>query len=238
MKKLLLSSLLAAAGCVSASAAGSYTSINSADATHANGSATAYGIALQLNGTRLTTSSEDDASAEFGTTAITLQSLTLSGVRNTTSTDNMGLALTDSDGVVLYTASLTAVEKYQGSTNNCTWTFDEANDLSTSDSLYFFFYDTSLDSQPVAGETLSNDLKLSVSLGYLARYPETTSSPSLGYLRSKSISSQSTSLIAPIITVNSMEYIAPGEPGNIPEPTSTTLSLLAIAGLAARRRRQ
>lgn len=219
----------------------SNTSITSASNYWGNG------VALVLDpdaaNSRLTTTVSPDGAAMGDFDTVGLSSITIN-IRDLQNSAGIKLALTNSSGMIL-TLSDNAVT----STGDQTWTFSNTT-VSTTDTLYFVY--TALENEnAVVGYTLTtggdgkvtkdevtgditnvSDL-IMCGAASLANYGanNTAGVQTLAFLGTNNSRNFSLNNVqyAPYVTVVTT--------ATIPEPTTATLSLLALAGLAARRRR-
>lgn len=206
------------------------------------------GVALVLNpdaaNSRLTTTVSPDGAAMEDFDTVGLSSITIN-IRSLQNSAGIKLALTNSSGVIL-TLSDNAVT----STGNQTWTFSNTT-VSTTDTLYFVY--TALENEDaVVGYTLTtggdgkvtkdevtggvtnvSDL-IMCGASSLADYGDgnTAGVSTLAFLGSNN------SRDFTLNDVRYAPYVTVVTTATIPEPSTATLSLLALAGLAVRRRRK
>lgn len=242
MKKTIIS-LLALAGVSMAEDSVNFTLSNTGDEYTKVSNLWHNGSAVILGeNSRLTeTSTNDYSMSDYETVA--LVSIT-TGIRDTRGTTGVVLTLTDGNGVVQATST-----NYATASGLYTWNFTDVN-VSTSETLYFVF--TAIENENVkVGNTLSanssDDGEWTASLKsdlltccsgkkQVVDYKDATGVDSLFVLGSNTKtgfellpgSNGSTNpRYTPVVSIVT---------ASIPEPTTATLSLLALAGLAARRR--
>lgn len=208
---------------VGVASAAEYTTTNSTSDTVEN--AYYVGITLNLSGARLTTT------PAFTDTTVELVSLATyireAKKENGSLASSFTLALTDVAGVVkaLSSNAITATG-YQ------TWSFENTT-ISTNEQLYFLFVDTDTENLAIGYTVTSGDL---VRCGgtTLSNYADTNNAMSCTFLGSNyswAWNASTSTTYAPLVSVVTRDMLS------VPEPATATLSLLALAGLAARRRR-
>ncbi|MGN0869054.1 MAG: PEP-CTERM sorting domain-containing protein [Akkermansia sp.] len=207
------------------SSATEYTTVNSSDTEKTK----LYynGITLNLSGTRLTTSPAfTDTTVELVTFTTEIRSVT-ENKSDGNQAQGIKLALTTSAGLVqaVSTNTITAVS-YQ------TWNFENTF-ISTNEQLYFMFVDagnTSIET----GYTLQTSDLVRAGGYYVRQYADTSDYQSLTYL-GNNVSfgyNMNEGVYTPTVSIVTRDI------PSVPEPATATLSLLALAGLAARRRRK
>ncbi|MCQ2365504.1 MAG: hypothetical protein MJ051_08150 [Akkermansia sp.] len=218
MKKTMIA-ILALCGMAMADTT-EYTSKNSTTSTTNN----AYynGITLNLSGSRITT----DPAFAPGEAEVELISVA-TYIRQLDGKTGITLALTDASGTVLALS-----DNVVTSTGLRTWAFSNTT-IPTTENIYFVFANP--DSANTAiGATLTGSVTDMVRAGgtTLANYGNTDNAITCTYLGDNSSYSMTpaTQNYAPKVTLHTMSIAAP-------EPATATLSLLALAGLASRRRR-
>lgn len=203
------------------------------------------GVALVLDpdaaNSRLTTTVSPDGASMGDFDTVGLSSITIN-IRDLQGSAGIKLALTNSSGTILTLSdnAVTAIGKQ-------TWTFSNTT-VSTTDTLYFVY--TAIENENAeVGYTLTTggDGKVTIDeqtqevtaisdlimcgAASLADYGSTDGVPTLAFLGTNGSRSFDLNDVryAPYVTVVTT--------ATIPEPATATLSLLALAGLAARRRR-
>ncbi len=255
MKKLFLTSALAAMLTVAQAAVTTYETTNT-PTTEESRAKTLVGFTLQLMpaaDSRLTTT-QVGTEEMLPTMTVRLDQIDIS----ITSLSNLkasgvGMALTDATGKILQLAGVWDSETQTAKTNlvketgSVTWSF-AGTEVATTEQLYFAFY-SGTDTSIAVGSQITKTTRIGLdavnygsdtdesniyTLASLTKY----SSPSKQFTVDTNANSAH---LAPLITIRTSYGTPDGEGGgtdNVPEPTSATLSLLALAGLAARRRRK
>lgn len=228
-KTILLASFMTAAiaGAADTEQTLTFTTVNSTSNTVTN--AWHNGITLNLNpeleNSRLSTSTETPGYTLSGFSTVELLSIT-TNIRSIQSQSGIVLALTDSAGKVLSLSTniVTGI-------GDQTWTFSNTS-ISTTEQLYFVFT-SSTNENVVSGYTLTTNDMVMCGSSIMSNYSNTTGVSSLSYLGSNTEHSMTpgSANFAPRVTLVTQTQL-------VPEPATATLSLLALAGLAARRRRK
>ncbi|MGN0869413.1 MAG: PEP-CTERM sorting domain-containing protein, partial [Akkermansia sp.] len=219
LMKISLTVLMALVGVASAA---EYTTTNSTSNTANN--AYYVGITLNLSGARLTTT------PAFTDTTVELVSLATyirSNGKKSGQASSFTLALTDVAGVVkaLSSNAITATG-YQ------TWSFENTT-ISTNEQLYFLFVDTDTENLAI-GYTVTSDDLVKCGGTTLSNYADINDAMSCTFLGDNygwAWNASTSKTFAPLVSVVTRDMLS------VPEPATATLSLLALAGLAARRRR-
>ncbi|MBQ8478952.1 MAG: PEP-CTERM sorting domain-containing protein [Akkermansia sp.] len=221
MKKTLIT-LLATAACVMG--ADEWT-LSTTDAYSGNQGGSYTGVAFTLSAT-----DTQRFTVEGGTLdeLATLCSITITE-RGGYDWEDRVLYITDANNVYLGASS--TFTKQEGS-NDAVFTFDDSITLNTANTYYAYFWkpsDKAYESW-VAGETVIGSGKYySVHCAAVGGSYTGANASNWGLMNGqKSLASTG---FAPVMTIEVSSL-------SVPEPTTATLSLLALAGLAARRRRR
>ena len=195
-----------------------------------------------LTSSRVNTTSSDSAVSFADSTQVALDSVTLTirdmrliPTSDTVQVSSISLALTDAQGMVMALSdnNATAVETF-------TWNFSNTV-VSTREKLYFVFVNNDTTNNVTAGYTLTTDDMAAPGLGTNGVWDcgssNSLNKTTLGFIGGNGAKSMelntgtgNTDRYAPAVTIKTHRLI--------PEPTTATMSLLALAGLAARRRRK
>ncbi len=264
MKKTLFTAALALASAASASAADTFT-IASRDQTPAHNCLyTGFNMTLAgqegEKGNWLTCDPDDALPAQ-----VYLNNLTLSfGIRGDKHTEiPMGIAIFQKNekGSWDYVAKSdwnTDIPERITVATDVTFTFSDVVLSSTTQYSYFFYGHEGAFSELTTGYTMPNywDMLLDDDGDLPTQAPSEQFPlvrPDVGWSDERNYGSEGAyryndesgdfstheQYVSPVIEISVTEYIAPVDPAEgAPEPTTTTLSLLALAGLAARRRRK
>ncbi len=235
MKKTLITTALAC-GLAFAAAADdttTYSTTNSASTTVNNAWFNGFTFTLDSDfaSSRLTTTATAGELAFADQNQVSLDSITVN-IRSVQGT-SVGLALTNASGMVL-----TVSDNSVTSTGNQTWTFTNTS-ISTTEQLYFVYFNAAADAGVSVGTTLTAGQMVMAGGSKMIQYGNQTGVDSLymlGNNQSKNMSANKQSY-APMLTIATSSIPTPPAP-SIPEPATATLSLLALAGIAVRRRRK
>ena len=223
--------LVIGAASASSQAATIFTTGNSATATVNN--AWYNGFRLNLDDTlasqRLSTSSDTAGVAMSDFTTVKLDSVT-TNIRSNTGTGNganpggnVYLAVTNSAGTVLNMST-----NFVTASGDQTWNFSDTS-ISTTENLYFVFTKSTY----TAGHTLLASDMVSAGGGTMIQYGNQSGLSSLNFLGNNT---------APSMNDNNQNYgpklTLKTSVDAVPEPSTATLGLVALAGLLARRRRR
>ncbi len=241
MKTLFLSALsLAGLACAANTV---FTTTNSAG-TSASGW-WCNGIYVNLDPTltnsRVNTASSDSAVSFADSTQVALDSVTLTtremrlDPQAGGSVSSISLALTDSLGTVVALSN-----NYADTAGTFTWNFSDTV-VNTRETLYFVFVNNDTTNNVTTGYTLTADDMAAPGLGSGGVWDcgdnNTLDKTTLGFVGGNNAKSMQlntgtgdTNKYAPTVSIKTHRLI--------PEPATATLSLLALAGLAARRRRK
>ena len=245
MKKTLITLLALASVAVAADAGTEFTTTNSVTTTDSNYGC--KGFIFNLNGSAFSTTSDPSGSAIEGMVELTSITLTTGSSAYWAQDGKYSLVITDTDfsiigwSTTLSTASTTYTWNFVSDADNTPVVLDSSKD-------YLVLADSS--TSFTAGDTLiKNNKVIRLGSGGVINY-------GVGNLDFSSTSAS---------TYSGLEFIAVADPGDnsayesytidnstqyapnvifetkavaVPEPTTATLSLLALAGLAARRRRK
>ncbi len=252
MKKLFLTSALAAMLTVAQAAVTTYETTNSNLGTKHTGSAGAHGFSLVLasgldNSRLSSTQVGDESLIPNMTVRLDGIKLTIATVPSAVTNSGFGLAMIDNTGKVLALAGIKdSDDTLVKNTGDVVWTFG-GEEVNTSDKLYFVFY------KGGKGVDIGSQMNTSngITGGILDMYNYDADGDDVDNsdvdtlvnirLTTSGPVTQSLKQFAPDLTIYTSYGTPDGEGGgtdNVPEPTSATLSLLALAGLAARRRRK
>lgn len=221
MKKTLIA-LLATATC----AMGSDLTFATAPANQGNGGKYC-GVAFTLG------SADTERFTVTGdlTEQVILNTITLTERTNYDFSDSFQLYITDANNVFLGASS--AYTKAVGS-DEAVFTFSSSITLNTSDTYYAYIWFTSYNEVNtwVAGETVVGSGKFFTVPNVAAAGGSLTTdnASNWGLLSGQKV--MASTGFAPVMSISATAI------PTVPEPTTATLSLLALAGLAARRRRR
>ncbi len=206
------------------------------------------GVALVLDpdaaNSRLTTTVSPDGASLGDFDTVGLSSITIN-IRNLQNSKGIKLALTNSNGTIL-----TLSDNVVTGTGNQEWTFSNTT-VSTTDTLYFVY--TAIENENVeVGYTLTTGGNGMVTIDEQTQ--EVTAVSDLIMCGASSLANYGSNNTAGVptlaflgtnnsrnFTLNNVQYapyVTVVTTATIPEPATATLSLLALAGLAARRRRK
>ena len=238
MKKTVIA-LLTLAGM--AAAEHTFTTTNTVETAVSNFWSNGFALTLDpdADNTRLKTSVTPDGASITDYEEVLLTSVS-TNLRNLQTAAGITLALTNASGTVLALS-----DESVSSTDYQTWSFTDTI-VSTTETLYFVY--TASDNDRIkVGYTLvsggtgvwdesnkSYDM-IMCGAGTLINYGDKAGVPTLAFLGDNNNRNMTlnNSQYAPIVNI-----VTKSMTSAVPEPTTATLSLLALAGLAARRRRK